>query len=115
MTATRKKRPSATACRTRPIAPKLEGPSMRANRPPPIQRGNSCLVGKVPRWIAEIMVAGSIPTALTSEEQRTKTLCYEIAKRHEGHEKKAAPARPSKTVRVFEIDSGRERPLECPA
>jgi hypothetical protein len=78
-----------------------------------MQRGNSCLVGKVPRWIAEIMVAGSIPTALTSEEQGAKTLCYEIAKRHEGYEKKAVPARPSKTVRVFEIDSDRERPLEC--
>jgi hypothetical protein len=33
------------------------------------------------------MVAGSIPTALTSEEQRVKTLSYQITKHHEGHEK----------------------------
>jgi hypothetical protein len=61
--------------------------SPRRNRPPPMQRGNSCLIGKIPRPMGSRNYARGFDSALTSNEERVKTLCYEIAKRHEGHEK----------------------------
>jgi hypothetical protein len=40
------------------------------------------------RWVAQILVVGSIPTALASEEERLKDAIYEITEQPEGRQKR---------------------------
>ena len=79
---------------------------MRAHRP--IRALSEKYLG---RWVAEIMVAGSIPTALTSEEQRVKRLSYQITKGQRGEDKTPPLNRIAQTTPTLRVRALRAIPV----